>query len=110
MLSQRTRCRRESQDIMEMGEFMPVEPESVISTPRKVELLMELGLRGFRSSDKRVQAKLTWIAENSYLENQLNVQVRDELCVNLNPRLIAATNMAGFKPGQMWGPRASFVQ
>ena len=59
-----------------MEEFTPVEMENVISTPRKVELLMELKLRGFRSSEKRVQGKLTWIAENNYLENQLNVQVR----------------------------------
>jgi len=51
-----------------------VELEQIISTPRKVELLMELGVRGFRS-DKLVKAKVTWVAENNYLEHQLNVQV-----------------------------------
>jgi len=62
---------------MDIEEFLPVELENVLSTPRKVELLMELGVRGFRS-EKRAQAKVTWIAENSYLEHQLNVQVRDD--------------------------------
>jgi len=61
---------------MEVEEFIPVELEEIISTPRKVELLMELEARGFRSEQKRVQAKLTWVAENNYLEHQLNVQVR----------------------------------
>jgi len=60
-----------------MEEFLPVELEEVISTPRKVELLMELGLRGFRS-EKRVHAKVTWIAEKRFLEHQLNVQVRQD--------------------------------
>ena len=55
-------------------QFETVQPENIISTPRKVELLMELALRGFRS-EKRVQAKVTWIAEENYLEHQLNVQV-----------------------------------
>jgi len=59
---------------MEMEDFVPVELENVLSTPRKVELLMELGLRGFRS-EKRVQAKVTWIAEQNYLQHQLNAQV-----------------------------------
>jgi len=71
------RGRIESRELMDMEEFVPVEQEEIISTPRKLELLMELGLRGFRS-DKRVQAKVTWIAEENYLEHQLNVQVRDE--------------------------------
>ena len=59
---------------MNVEEFVPVELEQIISTPRKVELLMELGVRGFRS-DKLVKAKVTWVAENNYLEHQLNVQV-----------------------------------
>jgi len=59
---------------MEMEDFVRVELENVLSTPRKVELLMELGLRGFRS-EKRVQAKVTWIAEQNYLQHQLNAQV-----------------------------------
>jgi len=63
---------------MEVEEFVPIELENIISTPRKVELLMELGLRGFRS-EKRVQAKVTWVAEDKYLEHQLNVQVRHDL-------------------------------
>jgi len=62
---------------MEVEEFVPVELENILSTPRKVELLMELGLRGFRS-EKRVQAKVVWIAEDNYLEHQLNAQVRDD--------------------------------
>ena len=69
-------CRLESREEMEVEEFIPVELEEIISTPRKVELLMELEARGFRSEQKRVQAKLTWVAENNYLEHQLNVQVR----------------------------------
>jgi len=70
-------CRRrlESRQLMDVEEFSPVELEDIISTPRKLELLMELRARGFRS-DKRVQAKLTWVAESNYLEHQLNVQVR----------------------------------
>jgi len=60
---------------MDVEEFSPVELEDIISTPRKLELLMELQARGFRS-DKRVQAKFTWVAESNYLEHQLNVQVR----------------------------------
>jgi len=59
-----------------MEEFSPVEMENVISTPRKVELLMELKLRGFRSSEKRVQGKLTWIPEEKFLEHQINLQVQ----------------------------------
>ena len=58
----------------ELEEFAPVELENIISTPRKVELMMELGVRGFRC-EKRVQAKVTWVAESNYLEHQLNVQV-----------------------------------
>jgi len=67
-------CRLQGRELMEEEEFLPVQPENIISTPRKVELLMELGLRGFRS-EKRVQAKVTWIAEDNFLEHQLNVQV-----------------------------------
>ena len=59
---------------MDVKEFEPVESENIISTPRKVELLVELEARGFRS-DKRVQAKVTWVTESNYLEQQLNVQV-----------------------------------
>jgi len=66
--------RLESREQMNVEEFVPVELEQIISTPRKVELLMELGVRGFRS-DKLVKAKVTWVAENNYLEHQLNVQV-----------------------------------
>ena len=65
-----------------MEEFVPVELESVLSTPRKVELLMELGLRGFRS-EKRVQAKVTWIAEQNYLEHQLNAQVPNRITISV---------------------------
>jgi len=67
-------CRLQGRELIDESEFLPVQPENVISTPRKVELLMELGLRGFRS-EKRVQAKVTWISEDNYLEHQLNVQV-----------------------------------
>ena len=66
--------RLERRRLIDIEEFLPVEMENVLSTPRKVELLMELKLRGFRS-DKRVQTKVTWIAEENYLEHQLNVQV-----------------------------------
>jgi len=69
-------CRLESRSLMDVEEFVPVELEEIISTPRKVELLMELQARGFRTQEKRVQAKVTWVAENNYLEHQLNVQVR----------------------------------
>jgi len=58
-------------------EFVPVELEEIISTPRKVELLMELKARGFRrSEEKKVQAKVTWVAEQNFLEHQINMQVR----------------------------------
>lgn len=70
------RGRLESREWTSSDEFVPVEVESVISTPRKIELLMELAVRGIRS-EKKVQAKVTWITENNYLEHQFNVQVKD---------------------------------
>jgi len=69
------RRRRHNRDQMDIEEFEPVEHENIISTPRKVELLVEVQARGYRS-DKLVQAKVTWVSEDNYLEHQLNVQVR----------------------------------
>ena len=51
---------------------------------------MELELRGFRS-DKRVQAKVTWVAEDNYLEHQLNVQVRDVRLIAMNHYITPST-------------------
>jgi len=48
--------------------------DSIISSPRKVELFIELGLTGYRH-DKLFKGKVTWLAENNNLEHQLNAQV-----------------------------------
>ena len=55
-------------------DFEQVDKDEMISTPRKVQLFMELGYNGYRSS-KKIQSKLTWISENNFLKHHVNVQV-----------------------------------
>lgn len=54
--------------------FENVEMDGAISSPRKVEVYVELSLTGHRSA-KVLQGKATWLAASNYLEHQFNMQV-----------------------------------
>ena len=55
-------------------EFDTVTTDSIISSPRKVELFVELAMNGY-TNNKVFKGKVTWLAENNKLEHQLNAQV-----------------------------------
>jgi hypothetical protein len=54
--------------------FDTVTMDGAISSPRKVEVLVELSLGGYRSN-KVLQGKATWLAANNYMDHQINLQV-----------------------------------
>lgn len=55
-------------------EFITFPTDGVITSPRKVELFIDLAVNGYRY-DKMFKGKVTWIAEKNYMEHQFNVQV-----------------------------------
>lgn len=55
-------------------EFDAFETDSAITSPRKVELFIDLAFNGYRYN-KLFKGKVTWLTENNYLEHQLNMQV-----------------------------------